>query len=388
MVLSGSLRVTLRTAVEETSEKGEFKRTDAAWRDWIKKDGKFPPEANRCKFRGQLGSSGWGGPALWGRLVMKRTRFCSLLYLTLSLIDHLYVAYACPWAHRTLIVRALKGLEDAISVTVVHPIWQKTSTDPDDPHTGWIFGDPSGKPLVNTEGRGGPFPPCYPNNDPDPNLGAKSIREVYERAGDQDGKYSVPILWDTKENTIVSNESSEIIRMLNSEFNDFAKNPELDLYPDAMIDTIEAANDWIYPNINNGVNRCGFATSQFAYDNAITDLTDAFDKVTSVLERQRFIAGDRLTLADIRLFVTLIRFDPVYIVYFKTNTRSVSHTPALLNYCREIYHIPGVAETVNMEQIKEHYFASHPRLNGMSIIPRGTDFVGLLKQPHGRDNLK
>jgi glutathionyl-hydroquinone reductase len=240
---------------------------------------------------------------------------------------------------------------------------------------------------VNTEGRGGPFPPSYPGNELDPNGGAKSIREVYERAHDQNGKYTVPILWDKTQNTIVSNESSEIIRMLNSEFNDFAKNPDLDLYPENMVDAIEAENDWIYPNINNGVYRCGFATTQFAYDNAITELTDAFDKVASILERQRFIAGDQLTLADIRLFVTLIRFDPVYIVYFKTNTRSVTYTPALLNYCRDIYQMPGVADTVNMEQIKVHYFASHPRLNAMSIIPRGADFVGLLKEPHGRDKM-
>ena len=305
-------------------------------------------------------------------------------------LDHLYVAYACPWAQRALIVRTLKGLEDVITVTVVYPIWQKTSDDPLDEHHGWVFGDSennSGKPLVNTIGLGGPFPAAYPGNDPDPILGAKSIREVYEKVNDTDGKYTVPILWDKKLNTIVSNESSEIIRMLNSEFNEFAKNPNLDLYPNKNIQQIEDANDWIYPNINDGVYRCGFAITQPAYDAAIDDLTKAFDKLESILKKQRFVAGNTMTLADVRLFVTLLRFDEVYFVYFKTNTRSVAHTPAVLNYCRDIYQMPGVAETVNMEQIKLHYYASHPNLNRWSIVPRGSNFESLLKEPHHRENM-
>jgi len=226
----------------------------------------------------------------------------------------------------------------------------------------------------------------YPGNEPDPLGNAKTIREVYERAKDQNGKYSVPILWDKKLNTIVNNESSEIIRMLNSEFNEFSKYPDLDLYPESLRESMDSVNQWIYPKINNGVYRCGFAKSQAAYDEAIEELTEAFDKVDDILKKQRYIAGDTFTLADVRLFVTLLRFDEVYIVYFKTNTRSVTHTPAILNYCREIYQMPGVKDTVSMEQIKAHYFTSHPVLNSYSIIPRGGNFIKLLEEPHNRDS--
>ena len=298
---------------------------------------------------------------------------------------HLFVAYACPWAHRTLMVRALKGLEDAIAVTVVHPTWRKTKPDdPNDTHTGWVFADPNGEPFPNTSGLGGPFPAQMDGLEPDPIFQARTIREFYERAHDQNGKYTVPILWDTKLHTIVSNESSEIIRMFNSEFNEFAKNPELDLYPEALRKDIDAANDWIYPTTNNGVYRCGFAKSQEAYDIAIGELTESFDRIDQILQKQRYIAGDRFTEADVRLFVTLLRFDEVYAVYFKTNTRSVTHTPSILNYCREIYQMKGVASTVNMKHIKMHYYTSHPDLNRWSIIPRGDDFEGKLKQPYNR----
>lgn len=229
--------------------------------------------------------------------------------------------------------------------------------------------------------------PAYPNNAPDPFWEAKTVRDIYEAVGDTNGKYSVPILYDKKLKTIVSNESSEIIRMLNSEFNQFAKYPELDLYPQELRDLIDKTNDWVYPTINNGVYRCGFAKSQEAYDAAIVELTESFDRVDQLLQSQRYIAGDQFTEADVRLFVTLLRFDEVYVVYFKTNTRSVAHTPSILNYCREIYQMPGVAETVNMEQIKTHYFASHPTLNYYSIIPKGPDFVKLLEQPHNRESI-
>jgi glutathionyl-hydroquinone reductase len=298
---------------------------------------------------------------------------------------HLFVAYACPWAHRTLIVRAIKGLEDVISATVVHPIWQKTRPDLDT-HTGWVFGHPDGTPITsNSAGFGGPFPPSFPGNEPEPFFGAATIRELYEKAEDQDGKYTVPILWDKEKNTIVSNESSEIIRMLNSEFNEFATRPEIDTYPEGMRAAIDEVNSWIYPTFNNGVYRCGFAKSQVAYDEAITELTDSFDRIDEILQKQRFIAGDKFTEADIRLFVTLLRFDEVYVVYFKTNTRRVASTPSILNYCREIYQIAGVKETVDMEQIKTHYFCSHPTLNHYSIIPRGPGFLKLLEEPHNRD---
>jgi putative glutathione S-transferase len=178
--------------------------------------------------------------------------------------------------------------------------------------------------------------------------------------------------------------SADIIRMLNSEFNDFAKYPDLDLYPEDMQKYVEEVNSWIYPTINDGVYRCGFAKSQGAYDTAITELTESFDRLEETLSKQRFIAGDTFTLADIRLFVTLIRFDEVYVVYFKTNTRSVATSPAILNYCREIYQMPGVKETVYMDQIKLHYYASHPDLNKWSIVPKGANFEEKLKETHNR----
>ncbi|CAB9527339.1 Glutathionyl-hydroquinone reductase [Seminavis robusta] len=338
-----------RSALAEVSNSGEFKRVDAAWRNWISSDegAKFPPEKDRY---------------------------------------HLFVAYACPWAHRTLMTRALKGLEDAISVTVVHPVWQKTKPEVDE-HKGWIFGNPSGNSFPNADGKGGPFPPAFPGNEPNPFFDSLSIREVYDKAGDTDGKYSVPVLWDKKENTIVSNESAEIILMLNKEFNAFAKHPDLDLAPTAMEDDMEAVDDWIYPTINNGVYKCGFATSQQAYDAAIEELTASIDRLEEILKKQRYIAGDSFTLSDIRLFVTLVRFDEVYVVYFKTNSQRVMDSPAILNYCREIYQMPGVAETVDMEQIKAHYYCSHPILNAYSIIPKGPDFVKLLEEPHNRDEM-
>lgn len=284
----------------------------------------------------------------------------------------------------------MKGLEDTISVTVVHPTWQRTRpNDQNDKHTGWIFGNANSKDkLANSDGNGGPFPAAFTGNEPDPfHPDAKSVRDIYEAAGDEDGKYSVPVLWDKKKSTIVSNESSEIIRMLNSEFNAFAKNPNLDLYPSNIQDAIGKVNAWVYPTINNGVYRCGFATSQEAYDTAITELTESFDRIENILKGQRYIAGDQFTEADIRLFVTLLRFDEVYVVYFKTNTRTVEHSPAILNYCRDIFQMPGVADTVNMEQIKYHYYTSHPTLNHYSIVPRGSNFMALLQEPHDREKL-
>jgi putative glutathione S-transferase len=337
-----------RDALAEVDEHGEFKRRDAAWRNWISSEegAIYSPEKDRY---------------------------------------HLFVAYACPWAHRTLIVRALKGLQDVIPVTYVHPVWQRTKPDQDE-HRGWIFGNPGGEPLKNTDGKGS-FPPAYTNNEPNPLLETRSIRELYEKVEDTDGKYTVPILWDKKYGTIVNNESSEIIRMFNNEFNDFARNPELDLYPENLRDAIDSINEWVYPGINNGVYRCGFSTSQKAYDLAISELTEAFDRVNDILQKQRYIAGDQLTEADVRLFVTLLRYDEVYYVYFKTNTRSVANSPAILNYCRDIYQTPGVTETVDMEQIKAHYYCSHTELNTYSIIPRGPGFMNLLAEPHNREGM-
>jgi glutathionyl-hydroquinone reductase len=344
-----------RDSLDETSAKGEFQRRDSAWRNWISNDpdAQFPPESGRY---------------------------------------HLIVAMACPWAHRTLITRSMKGLQDCISISVVHPIWQRTKPDVEgDKHRGWVFGHAFGdKPMKNAEGRGGPFPSAYPGNDPDPLFGFSTVRDFYEFSNDSEGKYTVPVLFDKKTNTIVSNESADIIRMLNSEFNEFASNPQLDIYPDdnkELQDKINEVNDWVYNNLNNGVYRCGFAKSQEAYDKAIADLTEAFDKVEEILKRQRYIAGDLFTEADIRLFVTLVRFDEVYVVYFKCNSRSVATSPTILNYVRDIYQMDCVKETVNMEQIKAHYYCSHPELNYYSVIPKGSDFVNLLEQSHNRDNL-
>jgi len=287
-----------------------------------------------------------------------------------------------------LIILAIKGLEDVIGVTIVHPVWRWTRPDiPNDSHVGWVFGNPDGEPFKNTAGLGGPFEPSYEDNEPDQINACYSIRELYELAGDTDGKYIVPVLWDKKNQTIVSNESGEIIRMLNSEFKDFCKQPSVDVYPKKYRSKIDEVNRWVYPALNNGVYRCGLASSQASYDSSIDILTEAFDRANFILQKQRYIAGDFFSEADIRLFVTLIRFDEVYAVYFKTNTRAVANHPAILNYCREIYQMPGIAETCNFNQIKLHYYCSHPSLNKLSIIPRGPNFEALLKEEHDRDIL-
>jgi glutathionyl-hydroquinone reductase len=288
-------------------------------------------------------------------------------------------------------VRAIKGLEDVISVTTVMPVWRKTKPDDDeDLHTGWIFANPESEDFPNSIGLGGPFPSSYPENEPDPEFGAFSVRDLYSKAGDKDGKYTVPILWDKKLKTIVNNESSEIIQMLNSEFNEFAKFPDIDLAPKDLVDAMKSVDDWIYPTINNGVYRCGFAKSQSAYNEAIEELTESFDRIEEILSKQRYIAGNgtKFTLSDVRLFVTLLRFDEVYVVYFKTNTRTIASSPAIFNYLREIYQMQGVKETVNMDQIKLHYYASHPALNRWSLVPRGPDTIGELGKPHDRDSIQ
>lgn len=304
---------------------------------------------------------------------------------------HLYCSYACPGSHRVLIMRALKGLEHVISVTYLHPVWRLTNPeDSDDKHRGWVFGDPKGVPFSNTIGKGGPFPPSYPGNEVDPHFGASSIREIYEFSQDTSGKYTIPLLWDTKLNTIVNNESSDISYMLNSCFNEFARRPELDLYTEDDVvgkAKLHEVSTWLSPLMIHGVYRCGFAKTQWAYDRAINDLCDAFDRADDILEKQRFLTGDDLTDADIRLFVTLIRFDEVYAVYFKANARLVMLTPALLNFCRDVYQMPGIRETCNMDQIKAHFYASHAEWNKYSVIPRGLGFMELLDMPHNRQEL-
>jgi len=332
-----------RDALQETSTTGEFVRKDSTFREVVSEaHPEFKPEAGRYR---------------------------------------LYVSYACPWAHRTLIVRALKGLQDAVCVSVVHPTWQRTRPGVDE-HCGWVFRAPSDPPVASTAGFGSfGCAGCVP----DPVQGAGSIREIYELSDDTSGKYSVPVLFDTKTRKIVNNESSDIIRMFNDTWGALCTNKELDLRPKDLLDAIEEVNSWVYPGINNGVYRCGFAKSQEAYDRAIADVTAALHRLEALLAQSRYVCGSRFTEADVRLWVTLVRFDEVYIVYFKTNTVSVAGLPNTLNYCREIYQMPGVADTLNMTHIKTHYFTSHPTLNHYAIVPKGAAFPDLLSQPHDRD---
>ena len=267
---------------------------------------------------------------------------------------HLYVSLACPWAHRTLIFRALKGLDDAISVSIVDPLML------DD---GWTFSD---------------FPGCMP----DTVNGARCLREVYTKADPRySGRVTVPVLWDKETGTIVNNESSEIIRMLNSEFEDIARLHE-DYYPQPLRAGIDAVNRLVYENINNGVYRCGFATAQEAYERAFDALFSALDQLEARLDRSRYLVGDRITEADWRLFPTLVRFDAVYYGHFKCNLRRLGDYPNLSNYLRDLYQVPGVAETVNLAHIKRHYYSSHRHINPTGIVPKGPEVD--FSAPHDR----
>ena len=329
------------TSVDEISHDGKFLRTESGFRNKVG-HGKFGAEPNRY---------------------------------------HLYISYACPWANRCLAVLQLKGLEKVIGVSVVHPTWQKTKpSNLEDGHTGWVF-RAENDPSLSTSTGYGSFP-CT-GVVPDNINNVSSVRELYELSNDRTGKYSVPVLWDTKTSTIVNNESSEIIRMFNSTFNAFAENPDLDLFPEDMREQIDAVNAWVYPNINNGVYRCGFAKSQAAYEEAAEDLFQSLERVEDILSRQRYLAGDRFTEADIRLFMTLVRFDEVYVVYFKTNCKKIEEYPNMMNYCRELYQ--KMKDAINMDHIKTHYYTSHPTLNFYGIIPKGPNTVKKLLQPHDRD---
>jgi putative glutathione S-transferase len=269
---------------------------------------------------------------------------------------HLYVSLACPWAHRTLIVRRMKGLEDAISVDVVDPLL---------PPTGWTFDQ-------NVPGATGDRV-----ND------RETLREVYLQARpDYEGVVTVPVLWDKQTGAIVNNESSEIIRMLNAEFQDIAAHPEVDLYPLPLRAEIDELNEWIYRDINNGVYRSGFARKQRAYSRAVQGLFAGLDRVEAILAEKRYLCGDSFTEADVRLFTTLVRFDSVYVTHFKCNLRRIVDYPNLWGYTREIYQMPGVAGTVDMEHIKRHYFESHRHINPSGIVPDGPELD--FEQPHGR----
>ena len=302
---------------------GRFERQEQAFRHWITPDG-------------QPGPSGDGGFAA------EPGRY------------HLYVSYACPWAHRALIMRAFKGLERHIDVSVVH--WHMGEE-------GWTFQD--GEGVV-----------------PDPLFGVRRLYELYLRADDAfTGRVTVPVLWDRTRGTIVNNESAEIIRMLNGAFDDVGAAAG-DFYPEPLRDDIDAINERVYHTLNNGVYKCGFATSQQAYDEAIHPLFDTLDWLEDVLGRHRYLTGDTLTEADIRLFTTLIRFDPVYHGHFKCNIRRLVDYPNLWGYTRELYQLPEIRPTVNFHHIRHHYYESHPKVNPSGVVPAGPliDFDA----PHGR----
>lgn len=305
---------------------GRFVRKAPQFRNWITADGTA----------GSSGSSGFTAEA--GRY-------------------HLYVSLACPWAHRTLIFRALKGLEDIISISIVHWLMAKD---------GWTF--EVGDGVV-----------------PDHVNGAQLMHQVYTQAkADYSGRVTVPVLWDKKTKTIVSNESPEIIRMFNSAFDGIGATFG-DYYPAHLHQEIEALNDCIYSTVNNGVYRCGFATTQEAYEETIGPLFETLDWLEQKLATNRYLTGAQITEADWRLFTTLIRFDPVYFGHFKCNIRRIADYPNLSNYLRDLYQQPGVAKTVNMEHIKKHYYKSHETINPSRVVPKGpvVDFSA----PHNRSQL-
>jgi glutathionyl-hydroquinone reductase len=271
---------------------------------------------------------------------------------------HLYVSLACPWAHRTLIARKLKGLEEVISVSVVHPYMGSE---------GWSFDSD------------------YPGATGDTVNGFAHLHEAYTRARPTyTGRVTVPVLWDKERGMIVNNESAEIVRILNSAFDRFG-NAELDLYPAPLREKIDEINEFVYERINNGVYKAGFATSQEAYEEAVTALFDALQQVEERLSRQRYLVGERVTEADWRLFTTLARFDAVYVGHFKCNLMRLVDMPNLWAYTRELYQVPGVAETVNLDHIKRHYYTSHPTINPTGVIPLGPEID--FDAPHVRGEL-
>lgn len=309
------------------SSGGRFIRTEAQFRNWITQDGSAGPS----------GSAGFKAEP--GRY-------------------HLYISHACPWAHRTMILRKLKGLEPLISVASVHPVMLEH---------GWTFATD------------------FAEADGDPLYGSQYLHQIYTRTQpDYTGRVTVPILWDKQQQTIVSNESSEIIRMLNQAFDQCGAHSG-DYYPPALREEIDAINVQIYEPVNNGVYKAGFATTQSAYDDAVTTLFDALDRLETRLSRQRYLVGQQLTEADIRLFTTLIRFDPVYVQHFKCDRNRIADFPALANYLRDIYQTGGIADTVQMEHIRHHYHRSHPTINPHGIISIGPQFD--LTAPHDREQL-
>ena len=304
---------------KESDTKGAFIRQTSAFRDRVTADG----------------SSGF--PAAAGRY-------------------HLYVSLACPWAHRTMIVRMLKGLEDVISLSVVDPLRDER---------GWRFGPDFPDPLRH---------------------GWDYLSEAYAATDPGfDGRVTVPTLWDTATNRVVNNESADILVMLNEEFDAFAVRPELDLYPAALRPEIDALNAWVYDAINNGVYKSGFAATQEAYDAAVHPLFAALERADERLATRRYLFGAEPTLADWRLFTTLVRFDAVYVTHFKCNLRRIADFAHLSGYLRDLYQHPGVAATVDFDHIKRHYFMTHPSINPTRIVPAGPLLD--LGAPHGRESV-
>jgi len=314
------------------------------WYDTAKTGGRFERQASR--FRNWVTPDGAPGPSGEGGFAAAPGRY------------HLYVSLACPWAHRTLIFRRLKRLEDVVSVSVVH--WHLGEN-------GWEF-------------RKGPG--CTPDHAG----GARYLREVYTKAQpNYTGRVTVPVLWDRQRGTIVNNESAEIIRMFNSAFDAWGDS-SLDFYPKALRAQIDAINARVYDSVNNGVYKAGLATSQEAYEEAFDALFATLDDLEGRLARRRYLAGGRLSEADWRLFTTLLRFDPVYVGHFKCNKRRLVDYPNLWDYTRELYQVPGVAETVNLHHIKHHYYGSHRTINPGGIVPKGPEID--YAAPHGRARLQ
>lgn len=311
---------------ETKSTGGRFVRKDSAFRNWVTPDG-------------SAGPTGEGGfKAEPGRY-------------------HLYVSLACPWAHRTLILRALKGLEGMIGLSIVH--WRMLDK-------GWTF-EPG------------------PGVIPDPINSARYLYEVYTAAQPSySGRVTVPVLWDKERQTIVNNESAEIMRMLNAAFDGVGAKPG-DYYPPDLRPQIDDLNGRIYGAVNNGVYKAGFATTQEAYEEAVAPLFETLDWLEERLSSRRYFCGDRRTEADWRLFTTLVRFDPVYVGHFKCNLRRIADYPNLSGYLRDLYQVPGIAETVNIQHIKGHYYESHRNINPTGIVPVGPALD--LDAPSGRERL-
>lgn len=311
---------------DTAATKGHFKRSESQFRNWITADGS-PGPSGEGDFRAEAG------------------RY------------HLYVSLACPWAHRTLIFRKLKKLEDLISVSIVDPLMLSK---------GWEFKGKDGGTVDHL-------------------FGFDALWQVYVRADPSySGRVTVPVLWDKQKNTIVSNESAEIIRMFNSAFNGLTGSKD-DFYPEDLRTEVDELNGRIYGAVNNGVYKAGFATSQEAYEQGVTPLFDMLDELEERLATRRYLTGSKLTEADWRLFTTLVRFDPVYVGHFKCNIRRIADYKNLQGYLCDLYQVPGVAETVNMHHIKDHYYRSHTMINPTGVVPVGP--ILDLTAPHGRDTI-